>query len=77
MYKFLSRLSGQTKFVESKTQNLFSRTISKRKFTNVNMQPPNYNKIGSWALVGAGAAGLMYLLLYGRSLAHAQCTMPL
>jgi hypothetical protein len=77
MFKFLSRLSGQTKILESKTQNLFTRNNFKRNFSNVHTQPPNYNKIGSWALIGAGAAGLMYLLLYGRSLAHAQYTMPL
>jgi hypothetical protein len=33
------------------------------------MKPPTYGSYASWALIGAGAAGLGYLMLYGRNLA--------
>ena len=36
------------------------------------MKPPNFGSFGSWALIGAGTAGLAYLIMRGRTLQYSR-----
>lgn len=45
---------------------------SRRLFSNYQVKPPNFNNTAGWALVGAGAAGIGYLLLKGRNLQYSR-----
>ena len=73
MFKWVTKAAQKTSFEVRKSSISM---MPKRMFANMQMKPPGFNQVGSWALIGAGAAGLVYLMLYGRNLTYQRYAMP-